>query len=107
MKLPDFEVGDDGLTDETRALDAALRETIREMVRAEAASLATSQLEALAKAALDELRNRGRSLAVEADRDVHATALRTVERLAASARAIELIAKGTPANDNARGDDGR
>ena len=101
MKLPDFELGDDGLTDETRALDAALRETIREMVRAEAASLATSQLEALAKAALDELRNRGRSLGLEVEGDLHETALRATERLAASASAVELIARGKPANDNA------
>lgn len=101
MKLPDFEVGDDGLTDETRALDAALRETIREMVRAEVASLATDQLEAIAKSALDELRNRGRALGLEVEGDLHETALRATERLAASARAIELIAKGTPANDNA------
>lgn len=100
MKLPDFELGDDGLTDETRALDAALRETIREMVSVEVASRTTDQLAAVVFAVIDELRNRGRSLAVEADRDVHATALRTVERLVASASAVELIARGKPANDN-------
>lgn len=92
MKLPDFELDD---------CAQKLREAGREHIRQSCSRSSTAALEDMARACIDELRNRGRSLAVEADRDVHATALRTVERLAASASAVELIARGKPANDNA------
>lgn len=60
----------------------------------------TDELEALAKAALEELRNRGTSLAIPGDRAHIADALNACERLAASARAVEQIARAKPANDN-------
>lgn len=57
------------------------------------------ELEALAKAALEELRNRGLALAIPGDRAHIADALNATERLAASARAVEQIARAKPAND--------
>ena len=61
----------------------------------------TSVLAAMARECLDELRNRGRDLGIEADQDLHATGLRVVERLTASARAVEQIARAKPVNDPA------
>lgn len=76
---------------------AELADVARETV----ADAQTDELEALAKAALDELRNRGRSLGIEVDQDLHATGLRAIEKLAASARAVEQIARAKPASDPA------
>ena len=76
---------------------AELADVARETV----AAAQTDELEALAKAALDELRNRGRNLGIEIERDQHANALSVVERLAASARAVEQIARAKPASDPA------
>lgn len=59
----------------------------------------TDELEALAKAALEELRHRGLALAIEGDRAHIADALNACERLAASARAVEQIARAAPANE--------
>jgi hypothetical protein len=61
--------------------------------------MSVDALEQAARAALDELRDRGRSLGIEAERDQHATALRVIERLAVSARTAEQIAAASPAND--------
>lgn len=61
----------------------------------------TDVLEATARACLDELRNRGAALQIEGDRNHHADALRSVESLASSARTVELLLRGKPANDNA------
>jgi hypothetical protein len=63
------------------------------------ARLPTDALARAARAAVDELRERGRSLGIEAERDQHATALRVIERLAGSALAVGQIAAATPAND--------
>jgi hypothetical protein len=65
-----------------------------------AARMSTQQLARIATACVDELRNRGRSLAIEADRDVHATALRTIERLTSSADTVERLAQAQSANDS-------
>jgi len=71
-------------------------------VRAIVADLDTNDLEAIAKAALDELRERGRALGIETERDQHANALCVIERLAASARAVAQIAQATSANEDGR-----
>lgn len=57
------------------------------------------QLVAAAKAALGELRDRGRSLGIECDRDHHADALSAIESLASSARVAEMIRRTEPANN--------
>lgn len=59
------------------------------------------ELETWAKACIEELRERGRALGIEGDRAHHADALRAVESLASSARTVELLLKGKPANDHA------
>jgi hypothetical protein len=65
-----------------------------------ASRLPTQQLARIATACIDELRERGRALAIEADRDVHATALRTIERLTTSADTVERLAQAQSANDS-------
>lgn len=62
----------------------------------------TSALEAMARECIDELRNRGRALGIEADQDLHSTGLRVVEKLATSASAVEQIARATLANEDGR-----
>ena len=84
MKLPDFY----GFDIEAPQLSAS--------------SLSTDDLERAALACVDELRERGRALGIETERDKHATALRAIESLAISAR--EVIARSKPANDSARGE---
>ena len=74
---------------------------LADAARDAAADTETDKLEALAKVALDELRNRGRDLGIEVDQDLHATGLRAIEKLAASARAVEQIARAKPASDPA------
>jgi hypothetical protein len=48
---------------------------------------------------VDELRERGRSLGIAGDTAHHADALKAIEQLAGSARAVGQIAAATPAND--------
>jgi hypothetical protein len=72
--------------------------------RVSAAEFSVDELEAVAKAALEELRHRGVALSIEGDRAHISDALNACERLAASARAVELIARGELANDIARGE---
>jgi hypothetical protein len=74
--------------------------TLRECLRESHAILSTTYLEALALACVDVLRDRGRALGIELEQDQHATALRVIERLAASARAVEGIAQADAANAN-------
>lgn len=76
----------------SRSLRAVLRETNQQ--------LSTDHLEALAQACVDELRERGRSLGIVGDRDHCADALKSIEQLAGSARAVGQIAAATPANDD-------
>ena len=76
---------------------AELADVARETV----ADAQTDELEALAKAALEELRTRGVALSIEGDRAHIADALNATERLAASARAVEQIARAKPASDPA------
>lgn len=66
------------------------------------ARLPTDALARAARAAVDELRERGRSLGIEAERDQHATALRVIEALAVSARTVESIADAPAENEVAR-----
>jgi hypothetical protein len=73
--------------------------SLRTVLREANWQLSTDHLEALAQACVDELRERGRSLGIEAERDQHATALRVIELLAGSARAVGQIAAASPAND--------
>jgi hypothetical protein len=73
---------------------------LRELLRESHAILSTAYLEALALACVDVLRDRGRALGIETEQDQHATALRVIERLAASARAVEGIAQADAANAN-------
>jgi len=77
------------------ALEAQAAAQAREVI----ANSPTDELEALAKAALEELRHRGTALAIPGDRAHIADALNACERLAASARAVEQIARVKPAND--------
>lgn len=95
MKLPDFEIDD---------CAQKIRAAGSEHIRQSCLRSSTNELEATARACIDELRNRGRSLGLDAEGDLHETALRAIERLAASASAVELIARGELANDNARGE---
>jgi hypothetical protein len=74
--------------------------TLRELLREARAVESTTYLEALALACVDVLRDRGRALGIELEQDQHATALRVIERLAASARAVEGIAQADAANAN-------
>lgn len=63
------------------------------------ARLDNNSLERVARAAVDELRNRGRSLGIAGDTAHHADALKSIEQLAGSARAVEQIARAKLAND--------
>ena len=92
MKLPDFDVANEA---------QKLREATREYLRRSCSQSNTAALEDMARACIDELRNRGAVLQIEGDRNHHADALRSVESLASSARTVELLLKGKPANDNA------
>lgn len=65
-------------------------------------SSSLDELVAVAKAALDELRERGRPLRLEGDAAHHSDGLRCVESLASSARIAAQIAAADAANDNAR-----
>lgn len=67
-----------------------------------ASSLSTDDLERAALACVDELRDRGRALEIETERDKHSTARRVIESLAESAR--EVLRRSEPANDNATGE---
>ena len=80
-------------------MSAKPSQSLRTVLREANWQLSTDHLEALAQACVDELRERGRSLGIEGDRDQHATALRLIELLAGSARAVGQIAAATPAND--------
>ena len=75
----------------SKSLRAVFRETHQ--------MLSTDYLEALAQACVDELRERGRSLGIAGDTAHHADALKAIEQLAGSARAVGQIAAATPAND--------
>ena len=89
MKLPDFSLEDvDELgVDPIGAIDA---------------------IEAQVKAALNALRELGRSRGIEGDAAHHGDALRSTECLATSARTVANLRAAKPANDNAtRGDDGQ
>lgn len=76
--------------------------TLRDVMREVHATSSTAYLEAAALACVDELRERGRSLGIEAERDQHATALRVIEALAVSARTVESIADAPAENEVAR-----
>lgn len=89
MKLPDFEVA---------------QKSLRDVARESYGSFSTEFVEAIALAMADILRDRGRPLGIEGDRDKHATVLRSLESLAVSARTVESIAQAKPANDNAKGE---
>lgn len=74
-------------------------ESLRAVLRARYSRFSTKNLEYLAQACVDELRNRGRSLGIEGDSAHHGDALRAIESLASSARVAEMIRRTEPAND--------
>lgn len=89
MKLPEFDLAP---------------KSAREAARAQLAACSTDALEAIALAAADELRERGRPLGIEGDGAHHHDALRSTECLASSARTVASLRAARPANDNATGE---
>lgn len=72
---------------------------LAEHAREACAESTISELEALARAAVDELRNRGRALAIVGDQAHHHDALTAIESLAVSARTVASLRATRPDND--------
>jgi len=89
VKLPDFEVAQKSLRDNTRVLYDGCT---------------TDFVEAIALGLVDVLRERGRSLGIECDGAHHHDALRSIECLASSARTVANLRAAKPANANAKGE---